>query len=203
MIEIDDQLAAEVRKREGRMISVYPKRFYHDYRDNPDGTKRAIEMVTIAKRGVSIPSEVNKRWKDVSPVEKEVLEPHYLAWKKGESAPVSGTPLEAWAADPEMVQVLNQVNIRSVEEFVSLEDHLLIRLSIPGGREKQKRAKAFLEARENTAKVSEEVADLRTKLEARDRDIAELKALIERHAIKEETKRGPGRPRKTPLEAVN
>lgn len=201
-----DQIAAAMDKeRNDRLPYVYPKKFYHKYRDNPDGTKRSEEWVIVAKKGMTNPQETPMRWRDVerTPLLHEVLAPYHANWKRGNETPVNGTPLEAWTAEAEMVEVLNSVNVRSVEDFAELADHLLMRLNIPGSREKQKRARAFLDARSDTAKVSAEVAELRSKNEALVNTVNELKALIEQHAIKQETvKRGPGRPRKQ-LEVAN
>jgi hypothetical protein len=81
-----------------------------------------------------------------------------------------------------------------------MEDAAIARVSIPGLRDKQKQAKAFLEAKATTAGVSAELVELRDKLESRDREVQELRELIEKFAIKkdedEPAKRGPGRPRK-------
>ena len=193
------ELADHVKKLEARNVAIYPKRFYHAYRDLPDGSKRAVEMVEIAKRGTNNSQVVPKRWKDVAPVEKEVLEPYYEAWKKNETAPIVGTPLDTWTADAELVQVLNGVNIRSVEDFAAMEDHYLVKLAVPNGREKQRRARAFLENQTDSAKVSAELAAARTDNEALRMEVAELKALMEQHSIKKERR---GRPRKQPIEAV-
>ncbi len=192
------QIAMES-ERQGRMPAIYPKKFYNKYKEQADGTQKAEEWVEVAKKGTSHGQITPMRWRDVerSPDLLAVLKPFYQNWKTNETTPVVGTALESWTADAEMVEVLNTVNIRSVEDFAHLEDHLLIRLNIPGSREKQKRAKAFLEARTDTAKVSQEVANLRGENESLKSQIAELRALIERHSVKEETiKRGPGRPRK-------
>lgn len=195
----EQELMKEVREREGRNIAIYPKRFYHSYKDNPDGTKRPIEMVLIGKRGTTIPFEIAKRWKDLPDIERHALQPYYEAWKRNESAPVVGIPLESWAADPEMVEVLKQASIVTVEQFAALEDHNLVRLNIANGREKQARAKAFLDNKSNNVSAVE-LAALRSDRDSLRKEVADLRALIEKHAIK----RGPGRPKKTqPSEAVN
>ena len=190
-----------------RLPFVYPKKFEKRYKELPDGSQKVVEWVVIAKKGVSIPDEIPKRWKDIErdPAMLQVLKPFYDHWKKGEETPINGTPLDVWMADADFVRVLNSVNIRSVEEFAQLEDHALVKLNIPSARDKQNRARAFLKAKKSTVAVSKEVAALRDKNETLERELAELRAIVEQHAIKAEpeaapVKRGPGRPRKQPVE---
>ncbi len=190
--------AAMESERQGRMPSVRPKKFYNKYKELPDGTQKVEEWVEVSKIGTHQITPM--RWRDVerSPELLHVLKPFYQSWKTNETTPIAGTALESWTADAEMVEVLNQIGVRSVEQFSELEEHLLTRLNIPGSREKQKRAKAFLEARIDTAKVSQEVADLRGENAILKGELAELRLLIEKHSVAtdEPVKRGPGRPRK-------
>ena len=202
MTFLDPIASASHQESQDRLPQVYPQQFYYKYREK-DGQQEQIEWVDVAKRGMITPQVIPMRWKDVKRDEllHRVLSPFYDNWKKGEAAPITGTPLDAWMADPGLIKVLNQVGIRSVEDFAATEEHLLIKLNIPSIREKVKRAKAFLEARTSTAKVSAEIAIVREENESLRRELTEMKALMEQHAIKKESedtpvKRGPGRPRK-------
>ena len=201
MTFLDPIVAVQREESEARLPSVFPEEFYIKYREQADGSQKPEEWVMIVKKGMQNPQKTPTRWRDVerSPEMLRVLKPYYENWKSGQQAPVNGTALEAWIADPALVKVLTSVNIRSVEDFAAMEDHLLAKLNVPNLRERQKRAKAFLEAQKSTAKVSAEVAELRGQLERRDMEINELRELIEKHAIKKEKR---GRPRKIPLEAT-
>lgn len=191
-----------------RVPFVFPEEFYVKYREQEDGSQKPEEWVLVTKKGMQNPQRTPMRWRDIerSPDLLAVLKPFYDNWKKGQDAPISGTPLDAWMADPALVKVLNQVNVRSVEDFAGMPDHTLVRLNIPGVRDRQNRAKAFLEAQGNTAKVSAEVTTLRSDNESLRNEVKELKALIEAHVTKkaeeEIKKRGPGRPRKSPIESA-
>jgi hypothetical protein len=201
---LDPTAAIAHQEAQDRLPQVYPQQFYYKYREK-DGKQEQIEWVDVAKRGMITPQVVPMRWKDVQRDQLllRVLNPFYENWKKGETAPVTGTALESWIADAGLVKVLNQVGIRSVEDFAATEEHLLIKLNIPNIREKVKRAKAFLEAQTSTAKVSAEISKVREENESLRREVAELKSLIEQHAIKKDddaVKRRPGRPRKVAQE---
>jgi hypothetical protein len=67
-----------------------------------------------------------------------------------------------------------------------MEDSAISRLAIPGLREMQKQARAYLEAQKTTAGVPGEIVELARTTKACDREVDELKALIERFAIKKE-----------------
>ena len=201
MTFLDPIAVVKHQEAQDSLPSVYPEEFYKKYRDQADGSKKEEHWVIVAKRGMQNPTRTPMRWKDIerSPEMKQVLEPFYNNWIHGQAAPVVGTALDSWIADANLVKVLNSVNIRSVEEFAQLEDHLLVKLNIPDLRDKQRRARAFLQAQQDTAKVSAEVSVLRGENEGLKSEIAELRSLIEKHAIKqEEAKRPRGRPRKIP-----
>ena len=185
MTFLDPVTVAKQSEAEGRLPSVFPEEFFYKYREQPDGSQKQEEWVLVAKKGMTNPQRTPMRWKDIErdPALLSVLEPYYKNWKKGETAPINGTPLEAWVADVALIKVLNSVNVRSVEDFAQLEDHLLVKLNLPNAREKKSRAIAFLQAQQSTSKVSAEVTELRGKNESLSQEIAELKALIEKHAI--------------------
>ncbi len=209
-MSLDPATARAVAENEGRLPFIAPEEFWTDYELQSDGTQKAVEMVRWVKKGMQTPATVVEKVSRMSKTgpqgqhspEWTVLKPYYDNWKKGEAAPVNGTPLAAWpGATPQLVKALTPANIRSVEDLAEMEDSAIQRLAIPGLRDKQKQARAFLEAAKTTAVVSGEVVKLRDALESRDREIAELKDLIEKHVIKkeqegEEPRRKPGRPRK-------
>jgi hypothetical protein len=204
-------VAVQKQEADSRLPFVFPEEFYIKYKEQPDGKQKEEEWVLVTKKGMTTPQRTPMRWKDVerTPELLQVLEPYYKSWKSGRAAPITGTALEAWIADAPLIKVLNSVNVRSVEDLAKLEDHLVQKLNIASLREKKKRAIAFLDAQQNTSKVSAEVAALRDKLEDRDRELSELRELIQAHAIKKDqeqspspVKRGRGRPRKIVDEGI-
>lgn len=198
----DPVAAAKQSEADGRLPFIYPEEFYNEYRTLDDGSQKIIEWVRIAKKGTSgnapaWPERIKDLQRNPENPTWQVLRPYYERWKAGQSAPVNGTPLEAWLADAPLIKVLNGVNIRSVEDFSEISESDLRKLSIPGVLEKQKRARAFLEAQKSTSAVSSELAALRSENEMLKANIGELRALIEQHSIK----RKPGRPRKEQVAA--
>jgi hypothetical protein len=96
-----------------------------------------------------------------------VIKPYYDRWKEGQDAPIIGMPLEAAPfATKEMVRVLGQVEIRSVEDLANAEEAALNKLPIPGILGMRAKAKALLDARANLAPVSQELAELREQVQA-------------------------------------
>lgn len=194
-------------EKEGRLPFIAPEEFYHQYVPQADGSMKTVEWVRWIKKGSRNPTSVPMRWRDLERNPQDpiylVLKPYYDGWKAGQTTPVNGTPLAAWpGATPQLVKVLEQVNIRSVEDLAEMEDSAIGRLSIPSLRDKQKQARAYIEARKNTAHIAGELNDLREKLAQRDNEIAELRGLIERHAVQTDSEsrepRPRGRPRKIP-----
>lgn len=223
---LDPVQAIAQQEREARLPFVFPEKFYTKYREMPDGSRKAEDWVSVKKKGLQNGQVTPHRWRDIErdPDMLTVLKPYYDNWKAGQAPPVSGTPLDVWIADANLIEVLNSVNIRSVEDFSGMEDHLLTKLNIPNLRERQRRARAFLDAQASTAKVSAEVSIARAENESLKAEIAELRALIEKHAVRgapqkaagalidspkgndttgtieEFPKRPRGRPRKNPIE---
>ncbi len=210
MSDLDPGTARMVAEQQGRMPFIAPEEFWVDYDVLPDGSRKAVEWVRWVKKGMQTPATIVEKISRLSKPNKAgqvvpewtVLKPYYDSWKAGEAAPVNGTPLAAWpGATPQLVKALNPANIRSIEDLAEMEDSSIVRIGMPGLREKQTQARAFLEAQKTISGVSGEVVTLREKNESLSREVAELKELIEKFAIKREQedaapKRGPGRPRK-------
>ncbi len=206
---LDPVHAAQKSEQEARLPFIVPEEFYIEYDPQPDGTQKAIEWVRWVKKGMQTPATCVEKVSRLSKANKAgqvvpewtVLKPYYDSWKAGQAAPVSGTPLEAWpGATPQLVKALTPANIRSIEDLAEMEDSAISRIAIPGLRDKQKQARAYLEAQKTTAIVSGEITALRDKNENLEREVGELKALIERFAIKKEGEEAPkkrGRPPKT------
>lgn len=203
----------EIKRQEERerLPFIAPQDFWIDYEVKADGTRKEVEWVRWIKKGTSNPATTEEKvirlQRDPTNLIWQVLEPYYKRWKENQSAPVDGTPLAAWpGATPQLVKALEGVNIRSVEDLTMMEDSAISRVSIPGLREKQKLARAFLEAQKSTAGVASENAKLKETVESQAKELAELRQLVTdlaaRDGVKvvEEPKRGPGRPRKSTVE---
>ena len=96
----------------------------------------------------------------------------YRAWKSGQEAAVSGTPLESFPFllnKPGLVAELKALNVRSVEQLAEMPDGNKQR--IMGGFELSRKAAAFIEA----SKEGAQAAQLASELEKRDAEIAALK----------------------------
>lgn len=212
MTYLDPVHAAQRAEQEGRTPQIAPEEFWTDYEILPDGTRKPVDWVRWVKKGMQTPATVVEKVARISRPNKNgqlapewiVLEPYYKSWKAGEAAPVSGTPLAAWpGATPQLVKALIPVNIRSVEDLSEMEDSAIHRISIPGLREKKTQARAFLEAQKTTALVSAEVVQLREDKDALKRELAEMRELIEKFAIKKDEEEAPkrrGRPPKVKAE---
>ena len=122
------------------------------------------------------------------------IEPAYNAWKKGLEIPVDGTPLSAWAGvTVEQIEVLRPAGVRTVQNLANMTEAQMGKIMLPGIRNLKSTAIEYLASREKTAQA-EEVADLRSKLEALTQMMAEKQD--EEVAVK----RGPGRPPKVKVE---
>lgn len=195
MTFLDPVLAAQKTEQEARLPFIVPEEFWIEYEPQEDGSQKAIEWVRWVKKGMQTPATCVEKCSRLFKPNKNgqlipeavVLKPYYDSWKAGQSAPINGTPLEAWpGATPQLVKALSPANIRSIEDLAEMEDSAISRLAIPGLRDKQKQARAYLEAQKTTAVVSGEVLKLRDRNESLEREVKELRDLIERFAIKKE-----------------
>lgn len=147
------------------VAAIHPIEFWTDYQPGPDGQMVAHDWARWIKKGVSNGATTEDKVARVrrhDPMVWAVLERHYEAWKRGQDAPVEGTPLDAAPfVSREMVKVLAQYHIRSVEDLANAEDAGLAKLNVPGIRATRDKARAFLEAQRNVAGVAHELAQLR------------------------------------------
>jgi hypothetical protein len=183
--------------------AIFPIEFRTEYEPIPDkpGEMRPVDVVKWAKKGTSNGATTEdkvERLKKGS-VEWPVLEPHYEAWKKKQEAPIDGTPLAAWPGlTKQQAKVLSDFNLRSVEDFAAAPDSVIVKMQIPGIRQLQGRAKAFIEAAKGQSLVAAELAKRDETIEALKNQLGDAMAAIEelRKDKEDEPKRGPGRPRK-------
>lgn len=95
----------------------------------------------------------------------------YEFWKKGQEAPVSGTPIKGWGLlSPAAQKDLIQAGIRTVEDLAEFSDSELSQIGTGAMSYKQK-AKAFLLAAQSTGKAAEQIA-------AQAKQIEELTELV-------------------------
>ena len=138
-----------------------------------------VEMVSIRFPGNNLTEIVRK----VTPEDKERWAPQYAAFKKGGGGTVvDGTPLEAWTAlNKAQVREFQAMNIFSVEQLSAVDDYFCQRIGM-GGRMWRDRAKIWLEAAADNARIDAVAAEsLRRgeQIEVQNRQIAELGALCE------------------------
>lgn len=87
-----------------------------------------------------------------------VMEPAYLAWKKGQEAPLEGTSLKMWPAiTPAQIRTLQNFGIRTVEEVMLLSDGDCDKIG-NGVRHLRTRARLWKEAANDIGKVAERLA---------------------------------------------
>lgn len=156
------------------------------------------------ERIVDIQRSTDGRW--------DVIGPRYEAWKSGQAYDDGGTALEVWGAlTPEQLKVLRSNDVRSIEDLAFLTDVHLTKIGLPGMREIQRRAKAYIDAGDSR-KVEAEMAAMRQQNEDLRSQMAELMANyrsaqgqpaeIEVDTIEPPVKRKPGRPSKVDMEAA-
>lgn len=104
----------------------------------------------------------------------------YMAWKENSDAPVNGFPLKEWPPiSKPMLEGLNKVNIRSVEEFAELPDSVLINLG-PGIRPLRDKAREWLKVASTTGRTTEEIQALKIEAEALKVENQRLQASIDK-----------------------
>ena len=160
--------------------AIVPLRFWTDYEPDGAGGFREVEFVQWTRKGSNGATTEDK----VARVKRDtlkwpVLERFYEHWKKGQDAPVDGTPLEAWPGiTREQIAVLKSVHLGSIEDFASASDGVLDKLNIPAIRGLQQKAKAFL-ANRSSAAAAAAIAERDERIAFLETQLAELAALVE------------------------
>ena len=210
----------------GERPQIIVRKFYRKTTPDPADPQKLLvdDWVEWGKPGISNWA-TNQRIRDIMPrtdrkrpppPEWQVIGPAYQAWKKGEEAPVNGTPLFAWPGLPrEIADALKGLGIVTVEDMANFPDDRLGRMPFRDMRSWKSRALRFVEAQGDMTATG--IAD---KMKARDDEIDRLKAedarkseLLEQLSTRlaaieggkvqqAPAKRGPGRPRKNPEPVV-
>ncbi|RWO34737.1 MAG: hypothetical protein EOS10_00080 [Mesorhizobium sp.] len=82
----------------------------------------------------------------------EMIDKAYKAWKEGHEIPVDGTPLASWAGiNSGQADVFRAMGLKSVEQIATMPDSIMGRVQLPGVRDIQKQAQAFLEASDRSS----------------------------------------------------
>ncbi len=144
-------------------------RFWTEYKLNPDGSTREIDMVEYGPVGLThmrTTRDSITRLAKVRPIDPfsedeaakiaafrwALIEPQYRAWKKGQDMPDSGMPLSAWPAlAAEQLEIIRGCGLRSVEELADANDATLSAINLPNARTLKEQAKLFLSARDRQA----------------------------------------------------
>lgn len=193
------------------VAKVRALKFWTEYRDNADGTLREVDWCrfgNVENLKLSQIEEAVSRLSKMTDGTWECIEPAYKAWKAGQEAPVSGTPLAAWSGvTPQAAEILKQHMIRTVEDVRDLSEGQMAAIRLPGIRQLRDAAKAWDAARDNR-KFEAEIERMRDENEALKAQIETVVAMMEAQAnaqardnTEEPVKRKPGRPRKDEGEA--
>lgn len=199
------------------MSSVRVVKFWTEYKQNPDGTPREVDMVEycgVGQAQYSTTRDTVSRISKVRPVDPmsedeaakmanlrwAAIEPAYRAWKSGQELPVNGTPLGAWPAlTPEKADVLRSCGIRAVEELAEATETVINRIKLPGARDLKAQAALFLASFDKQA-TANRISAAEQENAALKADLEEMRQLLlEMQAAKEDKPRR-GRPPKAEAE---
>lgn len=90
---------------------------------------------------------------------RQLIEPLYVAWKKGETMPESGTPLAVLNfLRPEDVKALKTEGVVTVEKLSELHEAEVSRMRVPTLRDKVRQAKLWLEAQDTNRAAAKAAA---------------------------------------------
>lgn len=155
------------------VAAIHPLKFWTEYEGDAATPADWVEWVKKGDAFGATTQEKVVRAKRDRPVW-EALRPFYEAWQRGQDAPINGMPLDAAPfMSKQLIEVLNRVHIRSVEDLANAEDAALSKLNIPGIRTTQAKARAFLDAQANLSGVASELAALRAMVEQQRSELAE------------------------------
>ena len=149
------------------MPMIIPIKFFTKYK-TPEGSSVTVEedwcqWVKKGDGGGAMTGDAIKRIKNS--LNWTVIGPAYDAWKQGNKAPTSGTPLYAWnGVTREMADELKKFSIFSIEDLAQFPDHNLSKLPIQHLRDWRKKAQAWVEAA-GTSDIGAKLAERDKKIE--------------------------------------
>jgi hypothetical protein len=149
-------------------------RFWIEYEDvaGKPGEPREVHMVEWVKKGTNGATtceKVARSFKDGAM--KDIIEPAYKSWLKGQEEPTDGTPLSAWpGVNPAQADRLKALHLRTVEDVAGMNDADMNRVGM-GALALRDKARAFVAAKKDTAPLAEAMAK-------KDAEIAELRAQL-------------------------
>lgn len=203
-----------------RMLTVTAIQFWTEYEPDPSNPTqmRAVDWVKWGKRGqFNGASNVDKVARVMKPMKSMsddgqlepnpvwvAIEAQYGAWKKGQAAPVDGTPLDAWSAlSKAQAQAFRDAGFSAVEHIAGIEDGEMGKVRLPDVRRLRDLARAYVQHRANFAETEHRMASQDAEIEALKAQLAEAMAGLQRVAGGDDDappRRGPGRPRKVDAE---
>lgn len=166
-----------------RLPRVYPLEFWTAYDPDPTnpGELRSTDWVRYTRKGTNGATneeKISRLSKGDGPVW-QVLKRFYEAWKAKQSAPIDGTPLDAWpGVTPQQAKVLQNFNLMSVEDIAHCSDSDLMKVPLPAIRDLQKRARAFVEAGKTKAIVAAEIEQRDQQIAAQSAELVEMREMI-------------------------
>ena len=129
----------------------------------------------------------------------------YDAWKKGQDAPVSGTPLDAWPAmTRDKIAVLKMHHVATVEDIAQMTSTIAQKIPLPDMDNLVLGAKRFMEARD-TRKLENALAEKDEQMDEMKARMAEMEAMMRQmnDSKGEDARKKRGRPPKEkPAEAA-
>ena len=159
-------------ERERPNIAVL--RFWTEYEDVPGkpGEPREVHMVEWVKKGTNGATTCEKVARALkSDAMREIIDPAYKAWLKGQEEPTEGTPLSAWpGVNPAQADRLKALYLRTVEDVAGMNDADMTRVGM-GALALRDKARAFVAAKKDMAPLAEAVAK-------KDAEIADLRAQV-------------------------
>lgn len=138
----------------------------------PAGSKDIFEGIAeswIAQKRIDV------QQKRFNPDWLRAIEGLYKDWKEGKETPVNGFDIKQWpVASPAQLKMLENINVRTVEDLAAANEETITRLGM-GGRALKQKAIDWLTASKDKGQLTEDMNQLRVRL-------AEAEATIKKQA---------------------
>lgn len=178
-------------------MTIKVERFWTDYRADENGALTVpVDMVSyfvVGQQGRSVTISTVKRILDkVIPLEqapdnpavqfanyrKEVIQPLYDNYKKGNEIPEHGTPLGAWGGvNSEQATALKQIGFTTVEEIAECSESALAKLPLPNPKQYKKLANDYLVAKDAN-KLDDELSKRDDTIAQQQSELEEMKQIL-------------------------
>ena len=159
------------------LVMFHPVQIKHTYRSKMENRPVFIEKIFITK--IMAGDKLHVHDQPVKEKDKEEYPVEWTRWEKTRQNRIPGTPIESWQSITDTQKAeFKAMNIFTVEQFANLADAMAEK--IMGFHALREKAKVFAVAQQDADFMNKVRQEMDAKLQAKDSEVQELKAMLQK-----------------------